>query len=189
MVGKSEKEIHSIFSNGFCSVLDICSLRFDFETFTTAAPTCTNDNCNCVDSFQITAVSNKYHQNSFCMILTQYCMHRVQVDLQHRSFAEKMLVNTFMLTLVQTLVQVLSLILLLAPQQLLADYLKSKSLRSNVGLRVVPMTLDVCNIILEQLVGSQASILLRHLHQTINICQVKSRFILLSNLLVRPLYI
>lgn len=82
----------------------------------------------------------------------------------------------FMLTLVQILVQVLSLILLLALQQLSADYLKSKSLKSNVGLRVVPMTLDVCNIILEQLVGSQASILLRLLHQAINICQVKSRF-------------
>lgn len=87
MVWISEKNcpaMHSIISNWFlCSILDICSLRFDFETFTTAAPTCTNDNCNCVDSFQITAVSNKTHQNSFCTILNWYWIHRVQVDLQH----------------------------------------------------------------------------------------------------------
>ena len=36
---------------------DICTLRFDFETFTTAGPTATDDSTNCVDTFKVTAVS------------------------------------------------------------------------------------------------------------------------------------
>ena len=36
---------------------DICTLRFDFESFTTAGPTATDDSTTCVDTFQVTAVS------------------------------------------------------------------------------------------------------------------------------------
>lgn len=59
---KTVKTFPVLFQIDF-NFLDICTLRFDFETFTTAAPTCTNDNCNCVDSFQITAVSIETHQS------------------------------------------------------------------------------------------------------------------------------
>ena len=35
---------------------DVCTLRFDFESFTTAGPTATDDSTTCVDTFQVTAV-------------------------------------------------------------------------------------------------------------------------------------
>ena len=35
----------------------MCSLRLDFESFTTAGPTKTDDSVACIDSFQVTAVS------------------------------------------------------------------------------------------------------------------------------------
>ena len=44
--------------DNFCHFfLDVCALRFDFETFTTAGPTLTTDNSDCVDTFQVTSVS------------------------------------------------------------------------------------------------------------------------------------
>ena len=35
----------------------MCTLRLDFETFTTAGPTATDDSVACVDTFKATAVS------------------------------------------------------------------------------------------------------------------------------------
>ena len=35
---------------------DVCSLRFDFDSFTTAGPTATDDSNGCPDSFAVTAV-------------------------------------------------------------------------------------------------------------------------------------
>ena len=35
----------------------MCFIRLDFETFTTAGPTATDDSVACVDSFAVTAVS------------------------------------------------------------------------------------------------------------------------------------
>ena len=40
-------------------IVDICFLRFDFETFTTAGPTATDDSNGCPDTFAVTAVSFK----------------------------------------------------------------------------------------------------------------------------------
>ena len=36
--------------------LDVCALRLDFETFTTAGPTGGSDNTAAIDTFQVTAV-------------------------------------------------------------------------------------------------------------------------------------
>ena len=41
----------------FILFVDVCSLRLDFESFTTAGPTKTDDSVACIDSFQVTAVS------------------------------------------------------------------------------------------------------------------------------------
>ena len=41
----------------FILSVDVCSLRLDFESFTTAGPTKTDDSVACIDSFQVTAVS------------------------------------------------------------------------------------------------------------------------------------
>jgi len=45
---------------------DVCSLRFDFESFTTAGPTKTDDSVACVDSFQVTASPSGQTSNVIC---------------------------------------------------------------------------------------------------------------------------
>ena len=44
-------------NNRLFDLTEICTLRLDFETFTTAGPTLTNDNNGCPDTFAVTAVS------------------------------------------------------------------------------------------------------------------------------------
>ena len=38
-------------------ISDVCTIRFDFESFTTAGPTLTTDANACVDSMTVTSVS------------------------------------------------------------------------------------------------------------------------------------
>merc|ERR1711899_324847 len=55
-----------------CSA-DICTLRLDFETFTTAGPTPTSDAAAAVDTFQVTTVRLKYFCASCSVASTYKC--------------------------------------------------------------------------------------------------------------------
>jgi len=46
--------------------LDICFLRFDFETFTTAGPTATDDSNGCPDTFAVTASPSGFVTPTIC---------------------------------------------------------------------------------------------------------------------------
>jgi len=48
-----------------CAV-DVCSLRLDFESFTTAGPTSTDDSNACIDTFQVTASPSGDASNKIC---------------------------------------------------------------------------------------------------------------------------
>ena len=55
-------------------ISDVCSIRLDFESFTTAGPTLTTDANACVDSMTVTAVSKVNHElynklKKICFIL------------------------------------------------------------------------------------------------------------------------
>ena len=52
---------------------DICTLRLDFETFTTAGPTTTSDAAAAVDTFQVTTVRLKYFCASCSVASTYKC--------------------------------------------------------------------------------------------------------------------
>merc|ERR1711884_915270 len=71
---------------------DVCALRLDFETFTTAGPTGGSDNTAAIDTFQITATPSNI---AIPAISGENSGYRVYVEVENTASATATLAFTF----------------------------------------------------------------------------------------------